>query len=257
MIERIDFKRYSSIKIGQVEQVLIINSINDALEQVAIIGGANNVIISPNPPKLAMLSKEYDYIKEDEECIYVGAKTRSGNILSYAKKHNLANFEFLYKLPGTLGGMVKMNAGLKNNEIFDNIVKVKTQNGYIAKENIKHSYRKTDIKGVIFEAVFKKQLGFKKELLTTFSNLRSNQPTQASAGSCFKNPPTQYAAKLLEEVNIKGLKINNVGFSEKHSNFLVNYGDGRYEDCMKLIAIAKKRVYDTFGIKLELEILVL
>ncbi len=256
-MKTIDFSKYSSIKIGSIAQVKIINKIEKENESYTIIGGANNLLLSNNPPKLAKLSKEFDYIKEKDGFLYIGGATPSGKVVSYCKKHDIKGFELLQKLPGLIGGIIKMNAGLKEYEIFNNLIAIKTINGYIKKDDIDFGYRYTNIKNIIYEGVFKKKKGFDEKLFEYFELLRKNQPTLPSAGSCFKNPPNNYAGKLLEECGLKGYRVGDVGFSEIHANFLVNQGNGTFEDAVSLVNIAKKRVLDMFGIKLELEIVVL
>ncbi|MDR2081183.1 MAG: UDP-N-acetylmuramate dehydrogenase, partial [Campylobacteraceae bacterium] len=178
----------------------------------------------------------------------------SGKVLSYAKKHNLKGFELLQKLPGTMGGIVKMNAGLKEFCISDNLISVLVNGAKIAKDDIDFGYRKSGIKGVIFEAVFEKKDGFDYALLEIFKSMRNNQPGFPSAGSCFKNPPNDFAGRLLEAAGFKGRRVGNTAFSDMHANFLVNLGGGVYEEAVTLINEAKKAVFEKFGVRLELEI---
>ncbi|MCF6172705.1 MAG: UDP-N-acetylmuramate dehydrogenase [Campylobacteraceae bacterium] len=256
MLKTIDFSTYSSIKIGGKIDVKIINKIQD-YSDYTIIGGANNILLSPHPLKLAMLGKNFDFIEKKDDLLHIGGTTPSGKILSYAKKYNLANFELMQKLPGTLGGMVKMNAGLKEWEIFNHLVAIKTQTGWIKKEDIDFGYRFANIKEIIFEAVFEASNDFDFKLLEMFKKLRDNQPNFPSAGSCFKNPKGNFAGKLLDEVGLKGYKIGNMSFSGSHANFLINLGGGTFDDAITLINEAKKRVMKKFNIKLELEIKIL
>jgi UDP-N-acetylmuramate dehydrogenase len=251
-LKKIDLSSYTSIKIGPVVEVELIKEVLHV--EAFLLGGGNNLLISPNPPKMAMLSKDFNFIYEKDKLLHVGGATPSGKILSYAKKHNIANFELMQKLPGTLGGMVKMNAGLKEWEVFNHLVAIKTENGWIKKENIEYGYRKTNINGTIYEATFEIKKGFDKSLLEMFKKLRDNQPKLPSAGSCFKNPPNNFAGKLLDEAGLKGYRLGNMAFSETHANFLVNLGGGTYEEAIKLIDLAKKRVFEKSGINLELEI---
>ena len=90
-----------------------------------------------------------------------------------------------------------------------------------------------------------------------FKEMRSNQPSTPSAGSCFKNPQGDYAGRLIEAVGLKGVLRGNMCFSEVHANFLVNNGDGKFEDAMWLIEEAQKRVKLKFDISLECEIVIL
>jgi UDP-N-acetylmuramate dehydrogenase len=257
MTKKVDFSKYSSIKIGPVCEVTIINDPDEESDELTIIGGANNLLISNNPPRLAKLSKNFDYILVKNKLLHIGGATPGGKVLSYCKKNNIKGFELLQKLPGLMGGIVKMNAGLKEYEIFNNLVRIKTKKGYLDKDTIEYGYRKTDIKGIIYEAVFKLEEGFDNDLFDWFEKLRLNQPLLPSAGSCFKNPKSDYAGRILEECGLKGFRIKGVGFSKKHANFLVNYGNGTFEDAVSLINLAKKRVYEKFGIDLELEIIII
>ena len=252
----IDFSKYSSIHIGPTIEVKIIDNIGK-YDDFYIIGRANNLLVSNNPLSLAVLSDKFDYIKINGDKLIVGAATSSGKLLMFCKRNDIAGFEFLAKLPGSIGGLVKMNAGLKQWEIFELIESVKTKDGYIKKEDIKHSYRETQIDSIIYEVIFDIKKGFCKERLNSFLKLRANQPQIPSAGSCFKNPKGEYAGRLIDEVGLKGFKIGNMGFSEVHANFLVNYGGGIFEDAMQLISLAQKKVKEQFDISLETEIIIL
>lgn len=251
----VDFSKFSSIRIGPAVEVALIE--DDVVAQgCAIIGSANNVLIAPNPPPLMMLSKQYDFIRIENNRLIIGAATPGGKVVSFCKKNNIAHFEYFSKLPGTIGGMIKMNAGLKEFEIFNYLLAVRTSAGWIPKEAIEYGYRKTSISEVVFEAAFELHEGFSSERLEMFAQMRSNQPNDASAGSCFKNPPGDYAGRLIEAVGLKGVRRGNMAFSEVHANFLVNYGGGSYEDAVSLIQEAQQKVLETFGIALQCEIVI-
>lgn len=252
----IDFKKYSSIKIGPVLEVLEINEIGDYSEY-QIIGRANNLLISPNTnKKFAILGEKFDYIKQEGNLLFVGCSTTSGKLLTYTRNNDIANLEFLAKLPGNLGGLVKMNAGLKSWEMFNYIHSIKTKDGYIKKEDVNFSYRETKIDTIIYEVVFNIESGFCKEKLKEFNKMRDNQPHVPSAGSCFKNPKDDFAGRLIEAVELKGLRQGDMSFSEQHANFLVNNGAGTFEDAIYLIDLAKKKIKEEFSIDIEEEIII-
>ncbi|MDR0468328.1 MAG: UDP-N-acetylmuramate dehydrogenase [Campylobacteraceae bacterium] len=251
---KINFSKYSSIKIGPTADVLVIDESVKIDENVFIVGGANNLLISNNPPPLAMLDKKYDFIYIENNSLHIGAATASGKILSFAKKHNINGFEILQKLPGQLGGMLKMNAGLKGFSISDNVLFVKTFDRVLTKEECGFGYRTSHINSLIYEAIFEIKEGFDTVLFDSFKKARTNQPNLPSAGSCFKNPEDDFAGRLLEECGYKGKCLNGVSFSDVHANFLVNYGGGTFEDALTLIKEAKNDVYKKFGVNLELEI---
>lgn len=261
MTKKIDFSKFSSIKIGAEIDVSMIDSIEDCKSAITnkayLIGSCNNILIGNNPPPLAKLSKIFDYIKIENETLIIGGATPSGKIASFCKKNNIANFEFVSHLPGTLGGLVYMNAGLKEYEIFNNLISIQTCEGSFLKNDIEFGYRYTNVSSPILESSFKIELGFDETKVEMFKKMRSNQPSTPSAGSCFKNPKGDYAGRLIEEVGLKGERVGGMEFSEVHANFLVNHGTGNFDDAIYLIDEAKKRIYEKFEIELELEIQVL
>jgi len=253
----IDFSKYSSIKVGQPTEVLMIEEKDIIPEDRYLIGGANNLLISPNPPPLMMLSKDFAFIREEDGYLYIGAAMPTGRIVSYAKKHDIAGFEFCSKLPGTLGGMLAMNAGVKTYEIFNILHAIKINDTWILAKDIAHGYRFADLNGIATEAKFKIVKGFNSALLEDLLNLRSNQPHAPSAGSAFKNPEDDYAGRLIESVGLKGLRKGDMQWSDVHANFLVNLGEGTFEDAQYLIALAKGKILKELGVVLKEEIKIL
>ena len=255
--KRINFKKYSSFKIGGEFEVALLEDDFSQLQNYYLIGSCNNTLVGDNPPPLMMLSKRYDYIQIENNLLKIGGATPSGKIASFCKKHNIANFEFLSHLPGKLGGLVYMNAGLKEFEIFNYLVELKTTDGMQSRDMIEYGYRKTDISAPILEASFELHSGFDINRVQMFKKMRKNQPSTPSAGSCFKNPEGDYAGRLIEEVGLKGFMRGDMCFSEEHANFLVNIKEGSFKDALWLIEEAQKRVYEEFSIKLECEIVIL
>ncbi len=255
--KKINFSTFSSIKIGPTLDVELLEQPTDFTKEHYLIGSCNNILIGNQPPKLMKLSKIYDYIKIEDKVLKIGGATPSGKIASFCKKNNIANFEFVSHLPGTLGGLVFMNAGLKEYEIFNQLICINTCDGKKLKKDIDFGYRYTDIKSPILEASFSLNIGFDKSRVEIFKKMRSNQPSTSSAGSCFKNPKDDYAGRLIEEVGLKGKRVGDMEFSSQHANFLVNYGNGNFEDAIFLIQEAQKKVYKQFNIWLECEIIIL
>lgn len=253
----VDFSKFSSIRVGPVADVLVLERETEYTEDHYMIGGANNILVGPEHPPLMTLSKTFSYIHIDGDHLVVGAATPGGKVVSFCKKNDIAHFEFLSRLPGTIGGMLMMNAGLKEFEIFNHLHSITTASGVLHKEEIAHGYRFAEIDDVIFEARFEIEKGFSLQRLETFQQMRTNQPRDPSAGSCFKNPPGDYAGRLIEAVGLKGHRIGDMAFSEVHANFLVNLGSGTFEDAVAMIKLAKERVFEQFGIALENEIKVI
>ena len=250
----IDFSKYASIKIGQPTEVLMIEKGDAIPRDRYLVGGANNLLISPNPPPLMMLSKDFAFMEQNREMLVIGAAMPTGRIVSFARKHDIGGFEFCAKLPGTLGGMLAMNAGVKHYEIFNILHSIEIDGQWIAKEDILHGYRYADLGGVATAARFQITKGFSQDLLKDLLAMRNNQPHEPSAGSAFKNPPHDYAGRLIEAVGLKGLKKGGMQWSEVHANFLVNLGGGTYEDAKYLLDLAKEKVKAQYGIALQEEI---
>lgn len=252
--KEINFSKYSSFKIGDTLEVALLDDCNLYSKEYYLIGSCNNILMGTQPPPLMLLSKKYDYIKIEDGVIKIGAATPSGRVASFCKKHNIANFEFVSHLPGKMGGLIFMNAGLKEYEIFNNLINITTCSGLKYRDEINFGYRFTDINEPILESVFKLTYGFDTDKVEMFKKMRSNQPSTPSAGSCFKNPKDDYAGRLIEAVALKGMLRGDMCFSQEHANFLVNMGNGQFEDAIWLIQEAQKRVYDEFGVWLECEI---
>lgn len=254
----IDFSTYSSLKIGAPLEVSLICSPQDAIESTSknlrLVGKANNLLVSPTARNLAMLDKSFAYLQESNEYIEIGGAYSSGRIFSFFKSQNLAGVEFLQALPGSLGGLIKMNAGMKAHEIKSVLHSINVNGQWHNTESFPMNYRDSGIEGVILAARFYKIAGFNHALQKECKILRSHHPKEPSCGSCFKNPPNNFAGKLLESVGLKGYQIGGIAFSEQHANFLVNKGNAGFEDAIALIELAKNRVFELSGIMLECEV---
>ena len=255
-IKTIDFSKFSSIRVGPVAEVFMIDS-DDYPDDAVLIGAANNLLIGPQHPPLMKLSKIFDFIRIENGLLRIGAATPGGKIVSFCKKHDIGGLEFLSHLPGTLGGMLQMNAGMKEYEIFNLLVRLRTKAGWIEKEAVDYGYRYTNLADVVFEAEFAVEEGFLEARLELFKQMRANQPHDPSAGSFFKNPPGDYAGRLIESVGLKGHRIGGMAFSEKHANFMVNLGGGTFEEAMELAELAERKVFESTGIRLEREVRVI
>jgi UDP-N-acetylmuramate dehydrogenase len=94
-----------------------------------------------------------------------------------------------------------------------------------------------------------------KALIASYKQHRKQtQPSQKSAGSIFKNPPGDYAGRLIEQAGMKGMTHGKAQISERHANFIVNLGGASAADVVALIVAARERVREQFGINLELEV---
>lgn len=236
-----------------------------------VLGGGSNLLISDNPLKVVFLKlesqfKKIEVVEEKENLVLlnVGAGVTLPNLSKFCMDLELEGTEFCIAIPGTIGGGVIMNAGAHGSELKDIVTKVYCINKYgeeicLKNEEVGFSYRKSNLSDCLVTSVeIKLRKGTKekiKEKIQDNLRYRSNtQPKGFSAGSVFKNPENTKAWKLIRDVGLAGFRINDVMFSEKHANFIINLGNGKAKDIIKLMSLARKKVKENFGITLEPEI---
>ena len=178
----------------------------------------------------------------------------------------LAGIEFGCAIPGTVGGAVRMNAGAYGSEIRDCLVQavVVSAGGVrrVTPQELELRYRDSNVRPdeVVAHAV----LGLTpddpatvKATIRAFQDRRTAaQPRKARTfGSVFKNPPgDRTSGQLIEAVGLKGHAIGGARISPKHANFIENTGGARSRDVVELMAEARRRVRERFGVELEHEV---
>ena len=185
----------------------------------------------------------------------------------FAAKHGLSGMEFAHGIPGTVGGGVYMNAGAYSGEIKDicKQVTVMNQNGdcrVLTAEEMAFSYRHSCLmeeSGIVISADFALTPAdpavINKQMQLLMNKRSASQPLDyPSAGSAFKRPVGGYAAALIEQAGLKGLRVGNACVSEKHSGFIVNLGGATAADVKELLALVAQRVFERTGFSLEPEI---
>ncbi len=269
---------YTSFKCGgkakyliypkSIEEVIKIIEISKNFnEKFLILGKGTNVLISDNGFDgivISTLKMKNFKIKDNRIECECGLKT--SDLLKICIENSLSGLEFLSGIPGTIGGAIKNNAGLKNEWTLEKINYVeflKTNTFEIIKKEKKEiffDYRKSEFESNIFiwkgEFLLKKERKeiIKKKINEYMERRKKTQPFGYSAGSIFKNPYPHYAGELIEKCGLKGYSIGDCYISEKHANFIINKGNGKAEEIYKLIKLIQKKVYEKFNIQLELEI---
>ena len=262
----LDLSRYTHVRIGSVSRVAVLHA-PIAGEGYQILGHGYNLLIAPTAQNLAILGDEFATLTMlPNGLLRVGAALGSYALYAHAKRNDLWGFEFLAHLPGSVGGLVKMNAGMSlatngaiaRYEIRDVLAGIATaKHDFMDASALGLGYRTSDIGETIYAAFFHARRGFRHALLGEFAKLRRKQPKGASFGSAFKNPEGDFAGRLIESVGLKGVRFGNVCFSEKHANFLINTGGASFDEAKALLDEAKRRVYDSFGIALQEEVVIL
>ncbi|MDD4674681.1 MAG: UDP-N-acetylmuramate dehydrogenase [Syntrophaceticus schinkii] len=187
-----------------------------------------------------------------------------------ALKSSLSGLEFAAGIPATVGGGIIMNAGAFGKDIGSLVQEVETidhqgkQQKWLQDE-LSFSYRSSSLKGrnlIILRAVFRLTPALKEDIAARMeANLAFRckmQPTEfPSAGSVFRNPPHDYAGRLIEEVGLKGHRIGDAAVSPKHANFIVNCGSATAREILELIKTIQEQVSEQKGIMLAPEVLIL
>lgn len=233
-----------------------------------IIGNGSNLLVSDEGFRGAVidLSETFRHIQCKGAVVTVGAGISLGDLLQYCSERGLSGLESLIGIPGQIGAGLIMNAGAYGCTISDRLMNLRLVDrlGTLErrqKEDISFSYRKTTLPAdsVIVEAQFHFVEGNPKEMeavqKTYLRRRKEQQPLSLpSAGSVFKRPPGDYAGRLIEEAGCKGLRIGDAMVSKKHANFIVNCHLASAQDVVRLIEEVRGRVFQRFGIELELEI---
>lgn len=238
-----------------------------------VIGAGSNLLVSDQgfAGIVIKLGNGFSQIKVVNNKIIGGAGVKLVDLVKTAFEHSLAGAEFLYGIPGTLGGAVKNNAGAFDHSISEIVELVQgfhIQNSkfeitdwQLKKDEVRFDYRTSQLPRdfIITQVVLKlvkdnNQAKIRAELERISQYRKQTQPWGASAGCIFKNPKGTSAGKLLDEVGLKGYTVGDAYVSKKHANFIINRGRARFNDVLELIQIMKLRVETKTGIILEEEI---
>jgi len=198
-----------------------------------------------------------------------GAGVPSPHLARFVAKHGGAGAEWLAGVPGTVGGALAMNAGCYGGETWNHVNAVETldRSGTLRRRvpaDYELGYRHVVAKGGVEEwfvsAVFGFQPGEERAAMERIKVLLqkrvASQPlNQPNAGSVFRNPPGDHAARLIDACGLKGFAIGGARVSEKHANFIVNpEGTARAADIEALIGHVRRTVLRETGVDLEPEV---
>lgn len=272
--------RHTSFKIGGAADIALFPKDKDTLASIVaactrwevpfhVMGNGSNVLVSDTGVRGAVIftSALAEIRLIDSFTIECSAGVKNSQLCSFALEHSLSGFEFLWGIPGTVGGAVVMNAGAYDGEISMVYLSSEHSNadgtvGKHTEDTIDFSYRHSaysDSPAVITSAVFKGSVGDPAEIRQRMDELmnrrKSRQPVELpSAGSVFKRPTGYFAAALIEECGLKGKRVGGAQVSEKHSGFIVNTGGATASDVKILIEQIKEDVFLQKNVKLECEI---
>jgi UDP-N-acetylmuramate dehydrogenase len=186
--------------------------------------------------------------------------------LHRARAANLGGLEFFCAIPGTVGGGVRMNAGAYGADVGGVLERALTADGngtrWRTPTELGLRYRRSDLRPgeIVAGAEFRLEPRSEDKIRTLVAAMQMKrkeaQPTnKRTFGSVFKNPEHELTAgRLLEACGLRGFQIGGAQISPKHANFIENAGGARSEDALELIAEARRRALESFGVRLEPEV---
>jgi UDP-N-acetylmuramate dehydrogenase len=233
-----------------------------------VLGGGSNLLVRDGGFRGVVVHLEgvFSQLKVEGNRVWAGAGVRLSRLVAFCSKLALSGMECLAGVPGTVGGAVRGNAGAFGGSISDHLVAVRvlTSEGdeqVYSRDRMEFSYRRCPLPEgcVILEAAFDLEQGDTGEIRRRISaNLvqrNRGQPVEwRSAGSVFKNPPGEYAGRLVEKAGLKGVRVGDACISPKHGNFIINLGGATAADVLGLIDLMKRQVREKMQVELELEV---
>jgi UDP-N-acetylmuramate dehydrogenase len=287
LVERAGLDEFSSFKIGGPADLFFEARSEGTLKQAValavlekfpfyVIGGGYNILFDDTGYRGLIIRNRSEGAEFGEDRVGVSSGTGLSFLLKETLARGLGGLEFLAGIPGTLGGALFSNAGAFGQSIGDFLeeaVLLEPGGGdrKLTRADLGFGYRKSSLQrdhAVVVRAVLKVAPGDRKssesKIKDYLEKRRSKHPPwgTACAGSFFKNPFSPEgeripAGRLLEQAGARGLTFGGAAVYENHCNFIINTGNARAGDVLRLARELKERVFATSGIRLEEEVIYL
>lgn len=245
-----------------------------------LLGGGSNLLVSDAGIRRLVLlnrARQVRFLENRSEEPMVRAESGAnfGAVARQAASRGYSGLEWAGGIPGTIGGAVVGNAGAHGGDLAGNLVVAEILHHEALEPNavpgveiwplerLEFGYRTSYLKRhpgntVVLAALLRLNRSTPGDVQSKMDEYvryrRRTQPPGASMGSMFKNPPGDYAGRLIEAAGLKGARCGDAQISELHANFFINLGHAKAADIFALIQQAKTAVAEQFGVKLELEI---
>jgi UDP-N-acetylmuramate dehydrogenase len=267
---------------GPVPALISIQSIDDLIKAsemlwereipFIILGSGSNILVSDQGLDCIILHNRAHNIKINTKSDPPSIEAESGAILGTVARQSalrgLSGMEWAAPVPGTVGGAVYGNAGAHGSDMAASLkmAKILHKDKGIEDwpvEKLAYEYRSSILKRermpvVVLSAILNAAASSKEEawerIMTYQAHRKETQPPGASMGSMFKNPPGDYAGRLIESAGLKGRRIGRAMISPVHANFIINLDGASAKDIWRLMNLAQETVHEKFGVKLEPEI---
>ncbi len=237
-----------------------------------VLGGGSNLLVSDAGVRGVVVLNKAAAVRfgEDEQGPWVWAESGAnlGAVARRAAAKGLGGLEWAAGIPGTVGGAVVGNAGAHGGDLAQCLRMAEILHRTQGRqqwpvERLAYGYRTSWLKrhpgqAVVLAVTLGLRPGDPQTIQARLAELtayrKATQPPGASMGSMFKNPPGDYAGRLLEAAGLKGVRIGGAEISRTHANFIVNHGEATAQDVAELLRLARRTVEARFGVRLELEI---
>jgi UDP-N-acetylenolpyruvoylglucosamine reductase len=236
-----------------------------AVETIGL--GSNLLVADEGVDALVLkLTGELAAARVDGDVLVAGGGAPNAVALHRARAAGLGGFEFASAIPGTAGGGVRMNAGAYGRDwrevMLDAVVAEANGARALTADELDLSYRHSSlgpgqvVAEVRFQLFARPSAEVKARAAELLGKRKATQPTnKRTFGSVFKNPDEgPGAGRLIEECGLKGHRIGGAQISPRHANFIENPGDATSADCIALMAEARRRVQEQFGVRLDHEV---
>ncbi|WP_305909266.1 UDP-N-acetylmuramate dehydrogenase [Methylomarinum sp. Ch1-1] len=271
--------KYTSWRVGGPAEKMYLPSDKDDLirfiaaqpehEEIFWLGLGSNLLVRDGGIQGVVINSR-GRLKEmkllDSARVYVEAGVPCAHVARYCSDLGLTGAEFLAGIPGTMGGALRMNAGAFGGETWNIVdcVEMINHRGEVSKRDkndFEVAYR--SVKGLAGEWFLSVELILtqgesvlsQQKIKALLERRATTQPTnKPTCGSVFKNPPGDYAARLIEACGLKGFCIGGACVSEKHANFIENQGHATSADIETLIDHIRTQVEEKQGVSLQTEV---
>lgn len=234
---------------------------------VFVLGGGTNVLVADGGIRGVVLQNGWRESSVDGDIVTASSGAELAHVAAVAARAGVEGLEWMATVPGTVGGAVHGNAGAFGSETADVIVDAELVdlNGdtWTAKvDELGYAYRTSALQGtpiVCVRARFRGRAGDRASAVKRIKEMANErikkQPlAQPNTGSIFRNPPGDFAGRLIEAAGLKGRAIGGAMVSEKHANFIVNAHGATASDVRALMTLVQGEVAKRFGVKLVPEV---
>lgn len=275
---------YTTFRVGGPADVLVnvnsakeiaiaLRAAKDAGVPATIIGNGSNLLVRDGGIRglVIRISGSMAEISHEGTTVHAQAGASIAAVASYARSHGLAGMAAIAGIPGTIGGGVIMNAGAYGGELAQVVTRVDAVSLADGKsisfegDALGFGYRTSALMNagvIVTEVTMQLHPGDPAAIKARIDELakarREKQPLEyPSAGSTFKRPEGYFAAKLIDDAGLRGLRIGDAEVSEKHAGFIINRGSATASDILALMDEVRARVEERFGVTLEPEVRIL